>query len=101
MGLRKQPRVKMVTPIRMWGMDSAGKPFNVLAYTLDASSTGARIGGVKVPLGVGDAVTIQNKQKKALFKIVWLGQPGKPTHEQIGVSLLEQDRQIWSEIELP
>lgn len=99
MGLRKKPRIKMVVPIRIWGTDSAGKPFNILAYTLNVNSSGARIGGVKVPLGVGDAVTVQYKQKRALFKVVWIGRPGDPTQEQVGVTLLEQDRQIWAEID--
>ena len=98
MGLRKKPRVKMVVPVRIWGTDSAGNPFNILAYTLNVSTTGARLGGVKVPLGVGDAVTIQYKQQRALFKTAWLGQPGTPTQDQIGVALLEQDRQIWTEL---
>jgi hypothetical protein len=80
-------------------MDSAGKSFNILAYTLNVSSSGARIGGVKVPLGVGDAVTVQYKQQRALFKVVWIGRPGDPTQEQVGLTLLEQDRQIWAEID--
>src|SRR5512133_933149 len=99
MGLRKKPRVKMVVPIRIWGTDSNAQPFNVLAYTLNVSTSGARIGGVKVQLGVGDAVTIQYKQNRALFKVVWVGMPGNPTQDQIGVSLLEQDRQIWAEVQ--
>lgn len=101
MPLRRKPRIKMVAPVRLWGMDSTGKSFNVLSYTLNVSSSGARIGGVKVPLAVGDAVTVQYKQNKALFKVVWLGRPGDPTHEQIGVTILEQDRPIWGEIEDP
>src|ERR1041385_1420665 len=101
MGLRKKPRVKMVVPVRIWGTDSAGNPFDILAYTLNVSATGARLGGVKVPLGVGDAVTIQYKQQRARFKTAWLGQPGTPTQDQIGVALLEQDRQIWTELNDP
>src|SRR3954463_7232632 len=101
MGLRKKPRVKMVVPIRIWGTDSSAQPFNVLAYTLNVSTSGARIGGVKAQLGVGDAVTIQYKQKRALFKVVWVGMPGNPTQDQTGVSLLEQDLQIWSEVQEP
>ena len=101
MGLRKRPRIKMVVPIHIWGTDSAGKPFNILAYTLNVSSAGARIGGIKVPLGVGDALTVQYKEQRALFKVVWLGRPGHPTQEQVGVTLLEQDRQIWAEIHEP
>src|SRR6185312_15593070 len=71
MGLRRTPRTKMVAPIRVWGSDSTGKIFNILAHTLDVSTSGARIGGVKVPLGVGDAVTVQYKQQKGLYKVVW------------------------------
>lgn len=101
MGLRNKLRIKMVFPIRIWGMDSAGKSFNILAYTLNVSRSGACLGGVKVLLGVGDAVTVQYKQQRALFKVVWVGRPGDPTQEQIGVTLLEQDRQIWSDIHEP
>lgn len=91
----------MVAPIRVWGSDSTGKIFNVLAHTLDVSSTGARIGGVKVPLGVGDAVTVQYKQQKGLYKVMWVGRPGDKTQDQIGVALLEPERQIWAEIQEP
>lgn len=100
-GLRKKPRVKMVVPVRLWGTDSAGNPFNVLAHTLNVSSTGARIGGVRVALSVGEAVTVQYKQVRALFKVVWIGRPGDRTEQQIGVHLLEQDRQVWAELSEP
>src|SRR5690349_9285276 len=99
MGQRKKPRTKMVAPVRLWGTDSAGNPFNVLAHTLNVSATGARIGGVKVGLAVGEAVTLQYKQQRALFKVVWIGRPGDRTEQQIGIQLLEQDRQIWAELE--
>lgn len=101
MGQRKKPRVKMVAPVRLWGTDSAGNPFNILAHTLNVSATGARIGGVKVGLSVGEAVTLQYKQLRALFKVVWIGRPGDRTEQQIGIQLLEQDRQIWTELEQP
>ncbi|MGH9523655.1 MAG: GAF domain-containing protein [Terriglobales bacterium] len=88
----------MVAPIRVWGNDSTGKVFNVLAHTLDVSSSGARIGGIRVSLGVGDAVTIQYKQQKALYKVAWVGRPGDKTQDQLGVALLEPERQIWAEL---
>lgn len=99
MGQRKKPRVKMVVPVRLWGTDSAGNPFNILAHTLNVSASGARIGGVKVSLAVGEAITLQYKQVRALFKVVWIGRPGDKTEQQIGVQLLEQDRQVWAELE--
>ena len=101
MGVRRAPRTKMVVPLRLWGTDSTGKPFNVLGYTLNVSSTGARIAGVKVPLAVGDAVTVQYKQQRALYKVAWVGRPGDNTHEQVGVSLLEADKHIFAELSDP
>lgn len=91
----------MVLPVRVWGSDSAGKSFNVLAYTLDISSSGARLGGVRVPLSVGEAVTLQYKQQRALFKVAWVGRPGEKTHEQVGIYSLEPDKHIWLEIPEP
>jgi len=88
---RRQSRIKMVFPIRVSGTDSAGELFNILAYTLNVSSSGARIGGVKIPLGVGDAVTIQYKQQRALFQVAWIGRSGNPTQEQVGVRLLDRN----------
>ena len=101
MGLRQTQRTKMVAPIRVWGTDSSGKVFNVLAHTLDVSSTGARIGGLRVSLAVGDALTVQYRQQKALYKVMWVGRPGDRTQDQIGVALLEPERQIWAELQEP
>ena len=91
----------MVLPVRVWGTDSAGKAFNVLAYTLDISSSGARLGGVRVPLSVGEAVTLQYKQQRALFKVAWVGRPGEKTHEQVGIYALEPDKHVWLELPEP
>lgn len=99
MGSRRHNRYKMVLPIRIWGMDATGAPFNDLAYTLDISQTGARIGGMRKNLAVGEAVTIQFKQARALFKVAWIGRPGDKTKDQVGVVALEADRNIW--VDLP
>lgn len=88
----------MVLPIRVWGTDSAGKAFNALAYTLDISPSGARLCGMRVPLALGEAVTVQYKQKRALFKVAWVGQPGKKTAEQVGIQTLEPDKHIWLDL---
>lgn len=101
MGVRRAPRTKMVVPLRLWGTDSAGKPFNTLGYTLNVSTTGVRIAGVKVPLAVGDAITVQYKQQRALYKVAWVGRPGDNTHEQIGVTLLEAEKHIFAELSDP
>ena len=48
-GNRRQKRIKMVLPVRISGKDSANKPINELAHTLDITPNGARLGGDWIP----------------------------------------------------
>lgn len=98
MGDRKEARVKMVLPIRVWGVDGSGQLFNQLAHTLDISRTGARLGGMRGMLAAGDSLTVQYKQKKAQFKVVWVGRPGSVGERQVGLASLELDKYIWIDI---
>lgn len=100
MGRRTKRRIEMVLPVRIWGLDSAGKPFAQAAQTLDVNRTGARVGGVRGSIALGDVIGIQYKQQKARCKVVWLGHPGTPKQDQIAVECLEKDRIPWAP-ELP
>ncbi len=97
---RSRKRVKTVLPIRVWGTDAAGKPFVSLAHTLDVTPTGARIGSFSVKVSPGDRIGITRGMQKAHFRVVWVGTPGSPSEEQIGVELLDADKDIWG-IRLP
>ena len=93
MGRRQKPRFRMVLPVSIWGTDSAGKPFNQLAHTLDISVGGARVGGISVSLNPGDIVGVRYKQRKARFRVAWSAKT------ELGIKYLEGERFIW--IELP
>ena len=43
-------RVKSVLPVRLYGMDCTGKPFNIMVRTVDISPSGARLPGVELAL---------------------------------------------------
>lgn len=43
---RRETRVRTVIPVRVFGMDSNGKPFTALAHTLDITNRGTRIAGL-------------------------------------------------------
>lgn len=96
MGRRTKRRIEMVLPVRIWGLDSAGKPFAQATQTLDVNSTGARMGGVHSSLALGDVIGIQYKQQKARGKVVWLGAPGTPKQNQIAIECLEKGRIPWA-----
>lgn len=95
MGNRRVVRTKMVLPVRVWGVDSLGKPFNYLAHTLDITLKGARLGGVRSLLTLGDTIEVQCRHRKARFRVSWLGRPGHSSEHQIGVESLEPDKPIW------
>ena len=100
MGRRTRKRVKMVLPIRLAGTDSYGRQVNQLAYTTDISRSGARVAGVKSEFDVGEVVTVHYKLRKAKFCVCWIGESGTPRTEQIGVSYLTPEEDLWK-LELP
>ncbi len=99
MGRRAKARFKMVLPVRISGTDAAGKNFNLLAYTLDISAGGGRVGGITVQPAAGSTITVQYKQQRARFRVAWVGQPNTPKAEQIGIEYLADEKYIW--IDLP
>lgn len=95
MGNRRKLRLKMVLPVRIWGNDVDGKPFSQLAHTLDLTSSGARVGGMRVLLNSRDIVWLQCRHRKAQFRVVWTGRPGGSREHQLGIECVEKMRNIW------
>ncbi len=95
MGNRRKLRLKMVLPVRIWGTDVDGKPFSQLAHTLDLTSSGARVGGMRVLLNSRDIVWLQCRHRKAQFRVVWTGRPGGSREHQVGIECVETMRNIW------
>ncbi len=98
MGLRRQPRLKCVLPVRIVGTDAQGKHFELLACTLDISGSGARISGVPVRLQPGTIVTVYYKHRRAPFRVTWVGRPGSRNEDQVGVVTAGPDAHFWIEI---
>ncbi|HVP43220.1 MAG TPA: PilZ domain-containing protein [Terriglobales bacterium] len=95
MGNRRKLRFKMVVPVRIWGTDVDGKPFSQLAHTLDITSSGARVGGMRVLLNSREVVWVQCRHRKAQFRVVWTGRPGGAREHQVGIECIEEARHIW------
>src|SRR5437868_10751868 len=80
MGRRIDDRVPNELSIRIWGMDSAGRPFSSQARTIDITRTGARITGIDHICQKGDVIGIQHGEQKARFRVVWVGNPRSEEH---------------------
>ncbi len=92
---RSEPRIAKETPVRVFGLDSAGRPFNQVATAQDVSSHGARLAGMKSLPKAGEIVGLREGGEKARYRVVWVVRPGTPQEKQIGLFCVEQGKYIW------
>ncbi len=95
MSRRTETRIIMEVPVRLWGTDADGKPFNLECRTLDISRVGARIEGVSARLKQGDIIGIQSAFGKARFRVTWVGHEGSHAYGKISVCCVEPGKCIW------
>jgi len=98
MGMRRELRVTLDLPVRIWGMDPTGKVFDQEAKTIDVTTTGVRLAGVTHPLNRGSVVGVQHRGSKARFRVTWVGQQGTMEEGQIGLQLIESGKFIWGRV---
>jgi hypothetical protein len=91
---RRGSRTKAVLPVRIKGKDSAGKPFEELAHTLDVNTSGIRLGSVRRELSEQDEVTVFFRQRKMQFRVVWTKKMKGTSEFQVGLALA-QEREAW------
>ncbi len=80
----------------MFGLDSAGRPVNAPATTIDVSRRGARVAGLAAWNKPGEIIGVRHGQEKARYQVVWVGQPETPQQGQIGLMCVEIGKVIWS-----
>jgi hypothetical protein len=97
MPVRIEKRLVIALPIRVYGMGSDGKPFNQEARTLDITRDGARIDGLP-QITAGETVGVQYGEKKARYKVIWVGEAGGNKEGQIGVQVVEPGPSVWEKI---
>jgi hypothetical protein len=86
--------VELNLEVKVWGLDRHGKPFMQHARTLDVTNLGARLIGVDC-VTLGETIGIQNGDRKARFKVVWVGRENTPKAGQIGVHCLEPEKELF------
>ena len=92
---RSEPRLSQDAAVRIFGLDSRGRPINVATSTLDISKSGARLKNIRCWDYPGEVIGVRHGMEKARFRIVWVGQPGTPVDGQIGLQCVEAGRYIW------
>lgn len=97
MGKRRHSRVRSILPVKVTGR-ADDKPFTQVVHTLDISQAGTRLGGFRVPVKVGDVVTLLYKHWRGNFQIMWLGQKGTAAEGEAGLQACSPGDCFWSEI---
>jgi hypothetical protein len=95
---RPEPRLDTDLPVRVFGMDSAGKAFFQNVRARNISSHGALLSGIEHELKPGDVIGVQHEQKKARFRVVWVVDAGGIEKNQIGLQMLEGQECPWQGI---
>lgn len=86
---RGNPRKKMVLPVKVSIGDGAG-----LAYTLDITSMGARLGGIQITFEPGQTVSLIRNGRKANFRVAWIRQVN-PKEIQAGIEAMQSLDNFW------
>jgi hypothetical protein len=91
---RSRNRQKAVLPVRVSGIDVDNNSYSDLVHTLDINDTGVRLGAVRSNLKLGSPLTLQYKQHKAEFRVVWVSKRPCGREYHVGLqALLERD--LW------
>jgi hypothetical protein len=98
---RRNPRIPEKIRVFVKGRDHNGNPFVQSSFTIDVSQSGARLDGLGYLAKVGETIEVKRRWRgKARFRVVWIGQTGMEESNQIGISSLEEDKNIWG-LKLP
>jgi hypothetical protein len=70
---------------RVWvsGVDALSNPFYQSTYSVNISRNGARLQGLGFLAGAGVEIELKRNWKKAVYRVVWMGQPGTSLASQV------------------
>jgi hypothetical protein len=94
-GARREQRVELSLPVRIWGMDRNGKLFEEDVTTIDITPIGACLTGVNCNLQVGSVIGVQHGNSNSRFRVAWIGEVGSPRDHQFGILTVEPGKYIW------
>jgi hypothetical protein len=90
---RREKRLHLAVPVKVFPDIASIESQNCCTYEI--SSTGARLvtpPGIKA---VGQTIWVQRQNRRARYKVAWIGQAGTSLEGQVGVESLEPANVIW------
>ena len=91
MDRRKERRLNLELPVRIWGMDRMARPFAEMVRVRDVSDHGAVLIGVRAKVQTGEVLDVQYGVARAQFRIVWMSLSG-----EAGIQALSMELPVFS-----
>ncbi len=77
MDRRKERRVNLELPVRIWGVDRMARPFAEIVRVRNVSDHGAVLIGMRAKMQTGELLDVQNGSSRAQFRIMWISFSGE------------------------
>ena len=90
MDRRKERRLNLELPVRIWGVDRMARPFAELVRVGNVSNSGAVLIGVRSKVQTGEVLDVQHGASRAQFRIVWMNVSG-----EAGIEALAKEPPIF------
>jgi hypothetical protein len=90
---RQEKRIHLAVPVKVFPDITSIESQNCCTYEI--STHGARLvapAGIKK---VGQTIWLQRQNRRARYKVIWIGEPGTSQASQVGVENLEPANVIW------
>jgi hypothetical protein len=90
---RHEKRIHLAVPVKVFPDIASIECQNCCTYEI--STHGARLVAPHGIKKVGQTIWLQRQNRRARFKVVWIGEPGTSQASQVGVETLEPANVIW------
>jgi hypothetical protein len=77
MDRRRERRLNLELPVRVWGVDKMARPFAEIVRVGNVSNRGAVLIGMRSKVQPGDLLDVQLGGSRAQFRIVWMSLSGE------------------------
>jgi hypothetical protein len=90
---RREKRLHVAVPVKLFVTPDATN--HQLCCTYEISMVGARLVAVSGITKVGQVVWLQRHNRRAKYKVIWIGEKGTEHAYQVGVEAMEKANVIW------
>jgi len=101
MDRRKERRLNLELPVRIWGVDRLARPFAEIVRVRNVSNGGAVLIGVRSKLHTGELLDVQLGASRAEFRVVWISLSGEAGIQALAAEHPAFDMGMGPDIGLP